>query len=195
MAQHSHRDTTLPLSRQGRREDLLAAIDECAVRAGDHYDEVFDDTSRGIRDAQEVGKADIAALAAWKRSAQGRWIGELMARPDSSVRETTSRAFQASGDVARLRALADLPGFRRQGPIATLLLCAFDPNAYGIMDRRALAALDEVGMGVHRSWGMTVRYLERVRAIRDELLCARRNPLTARHVDQGLYVLGGPPDS
>lgn len=194
MTQRSDRGPTLSRGRQRWREDLLTAIDEYPVRTGDHYDEVFDATSKGIQRAQAAGKADIAALSAWKRSAQGRWLGELMARPESSVRETTRQAFQATGDAARLRTLADLPGFRRRGPIATLLLCAFDPSEYGIMDRRALAALDELGLGVDRSRGMTVRYLAHVRLIRDELR-ARRGDVTARAVDQGLYVLGGPRES
>lgn len=107
----------------------------------------------------------------------------------SHVREVTREAFSAEGDAAKLDALSVLPGFATQEAIPTALLCAYDPIDYGVMDQRALYALNrwESGVGAHP--GMTLRYLARVRAIRGHLR-DERDGVTARDVDKGLFVLG-----
>jgi hypothetical protein len=167
--------------------DAMAAYDD----NDPYYDEVFDETSARIREAGEASKADIAVITFWKRSAQGSWIGDLLALPDVEVRQTTRTAFAAAGDAAKLDELSTLPGFRRKHAIPTALLCAHDPVDYSVMDRRALSALAGLGLGVGPQRGMTLRYLSRVRAVR-ERLAEQRHGVTAREVDKGLFILGGP---
>lgn len=173
----------------GWEDELLTAVDQYD-RDDPYYDEVFDDTSRRIRERGEASKADIAVITFWKRSAQGAWTGKLLALPDERVREVTRGAFAAEGDAAKLRGLASLPGFKRQNAIPTALLCAYDPVEFAVMDRRAHNALGRWALGVGGHRGMTLRYLQRVRAIRERLRPERKG-ITARDVDKGLFVLGG----
>lgn len=155
-----------------------------------YYDEIFHDVSRRLQREREAGKADIAILAFWKRSAQGsKWIGQLLSIPEATVRRTTRASFAETEDAARLAAL-ELPGLRRQEALATTLLCAYDPDNIAVMDRRARTALNQIGLGVPGGRGVTLRYLARVRAIRDDLT-ADGTPVSARDVDKGLFVLGG----
>lgn len=173
----------------GWEDELLRAIEQYD-RDDPYYDEVFCDTSRRIRQRKEASKADIAAITFWKRSAQGAWTGKLLALPDQHVREVTREAFAADGDAAKLRALAPLPGFKGQNAIPTALLCAFDPAEFAVMDRRAHNALGRWGLGVGQQRGVTLRYLKRVRAIREHLR-PQREEIMSREVDKGLFVLGG----
>lgn len=106
------------------------------------------------------------------------------------MRETTKAAFAAATDAEALRALATLPGFASKEAIPTALLAAFDPVRYAVMDRRARAALDVLGFGVGTSRGLTSRYLERVRELRDQIRPTAPT-ITASDVDKGLWVLGG----
>lgn len=175
--------------RDGWQADVLAAVDRYDVEVGPAYDEVFAQVHDRITATGTAGKADIATIAFWKRSAQGTWAGKLLKVADHDVRIVTATAFAAGTDAEALHALAELPGFQRQEAISTALLCAADPHGYAVMDRRARNALDMLGLGVGTSRGMTLRYLERIRSIRDELTCERPN-LGARDVDKALYILG-----
>ncbi len=136
-----------------------------------------------------ASKSDIAILTFWKRSGQGAWTGRLLSLPDFEVREATRIAFSAETDSAALDALSSMPGFRAQDAIATALLCAFDPARFAVMDWRARAALDRLGLGIGDGRGRTLRYFERVRAMRDSLDSARSG-ITSREIDKGLFVLG-----
>ncbi len=78
--------------------------------------------------------------------------------------------------------------------MATTLLCAFDPSRYAVMDWRARRGLDHLGLGVGESApGRTVRYLARVRAMRDDLCSVGSWEPTARDIDKGLFMIGGSP--
>jgi hypothetical protein len=172
-------------------ERLLAAVD--AYDTGDNrYDEVFTEIGQRITGAQEAGKLDLAALITWKRAGQGKWIKRLLATPEIRVREVTRKGFAAEGDGAVLRALRDLPGFASEGPIATVLMTAYNPREWGVLDSRACDALADLGRPVGNQRGKTLRYLTTVRWLRDELT-PRRPGITARDVDKGLFVLGERP--
>jgi len=168
---------------------LLEAIDVYDRDPGPLYDEVFLEVHDRIIESGSAGKIDIAALAVWKRSAQGAWITGLLSRPEAQVRTSTAAAFAAPDDISALRALSGLPGYAAQGALATTLLTAYDPNRYAVMDDRALLALDRLGTPVSRSRGVTLRYLSTVRALA-EALRPRRPGTSPRDVDKGLYVLG-----
>jgi hypothetical protein len=169
-------------------EDLLAAIDDYDEKHH-HYDDVFREVQDRIAQHGEAGKLDLAALTLWKRSAQGAWVSSLLHTDEKSVREATRRAFEASDDLQALGALAVLPGFASQAAMATAVLAAHCPREYGVMDRHALKALTAYGRDVGRSRGQTLRYLDAVRVLRDDL-AAVRSGITARDVDKGLYVYG-----
>ena len=156
------------------------------------YDEVFTEVHTRIAKAGSAGKIDVAALAVWKRSAHGAWTADLMSKPESHVRAATEAAFAAADDRTALRALAAVPGYKAQGPLATALLTAYDPNKYAVMDVRALLALDRLGTPVNEGLGITLRYLATVRALTD-FLRPRRGDLSPREVDKGLYILGERP--
>lgn len=173
----------------GWQDRLLQAIAEYD-RSFPVYDEVFAEVHQRITASGDAGKTDIAVIGFWKRSAQGRWVGELLNVPERDVRAATRAGFAADSDGEALKALAVLPGFASQEAIPTTLLTAFDPVGYGVMDRRARKALDDLGFGVGTSRGMTIRYLEQVRDLRDQLR-PTAPAITARDVDKGLYVLGG----
>jgi hypothetical protein len=177
---------------QPHLERLSAAIDAYDEQGGKVYDEVFVEVQKRIAASGCAGKLDIAAITVWKRSAQGsRWIGRLMSESEGRVREVTRAAFAAKGDGAALNALAVLPGYESQGPLATALLSAYRPADFGVMDRRARAGLKSLDRGVGTSKGMTLRYFKKVRELRDDL-AALRPGVTARDIDKGLYVLGAP---
>jgi len=170
-------------------ERLLLGIDAYDRDGGLVYDEIFREVHDRIASNGDAGKIDIAAIAVWKRSAQGAWTGPLLGRPEAEVRAATSQAFSAEDDRAALGSLAVLPGYERQEALPTALLCAYDPVRYAVMDRRALAALASLGLGVGRTRGMTLRYLAQVRELRDQLADVRPGT-TARDVDKGLFMVG-----
>ena len=166
---------------------LLNAMDQYSP----YYDEVFWEVSARIRTRDEAGKLDLAALICWKRSGQGSWVSDLMEWPDSKVR-TCSRAALAPRltDQQRLDALALLPGFNAKSAMATAVLACHDQDEFGVLDRRALKGLENIERPIARGRGETLRYLNRLRELRD-LVRGVRSTVTARNIDQGLWFIGG----
>ncbi|MGI9093576.1 MAG: hypothetical protein ACR2FF_09120 [Mycobacteriales bacterium] len=105
----------------------MAAVDAYDANSG-VYDQVFAEIGQRIREADEAGKLDLAALIMWKRSGQGSWVKDLLANPEPEVRAITRDAFAIMGDQRVLRTLATLPGFTSQGPIATALMARATPT-------------------------------------------------------------------
>lgn len=188
MARQSFNPEDLSAAPPGWQDDLLAAFKRYETDHP-HYDEVLDETGARIREAGEASKADIGVLVFWKRSGQGNWTAKLLDVPDERVRSVTRAAFAARDDEARLATLSELPGFKQQEAIATTVLCAYDPIRYAVMDWRVLKALDDWGLGVGQHRGKTLRYLARVRAIRDDISSAGYGEFTARDMDKGLWML------
>ena len=175
-----------PLDPENRRR-LLAAVDAYDANSS-VYDQVFAEIGQRIREANEAGKLDLAALIMWKRSGQGSWVKDLLATPEPEVRAITRDAFAIMGDLPVLRTLATLPGFTSQGPIATALMAARNPYDWGILDVRATNALACLGRPIGEKRGKTLRYLTEVRRLRDDLAKDRRG-ITAREIDKGLWWL------
>jgi hypothetical protein len=165
---------------------LLEAMDQY----NPYYDEVFWEVSSRIRTQGEAGKLDLAALISWKRSGQGSWVLDLMELPDSRVRRCSRPALLPGlTDQQRLDALAVLPGFHNKSSMATAVLACHDQNEFGVLDRRALNGLENIKHPIERGRGETLRYLDRLRQLRDLVRQARPNA-TARNVDQGLWIIG-----
>jgi hypothetical protein len=61
-----------------------------------YYDEVFWEVSARIRQQGEAGKLELAALICWKRSAQERWVSDLLELPDTEVVSIPVRLSQSS---------------------------------------------------------------------------------------------------
>jgi hypothetical protein len=159
---------------------------------GLHYDEVFWEVHARIREQGDAGKLDMAALICWKRSGQGHWVSDLMELPDALVRERSRAALTARlTDQQRLDALALLPGFRTKSAIATAVLACNDPDEFGVLDRRALTGLERIERPITRGRGETLRYLNRLRELRN-LTRGLRSNVTARNIDQGLWFIGSP---
>ncbi len=114
-----------------------------------------------------------------------------MQRPDAEVRNRSHAVF-ATGmtDQQRLAALAPLPGFATKDAMATAVLACNDPNDYGVMDRRALDGLKRVCRPIRRGRGRTLRYLDRIRELRDLVSDTKPN-VTARDIDLALWTIGG----
>lgn len=156
-----------------------------------HYDDVFIEVSARAQQGRELGKADLCILICWKRSARGPFVTALLQEPEEKVRAVTRVTFAAVSDEDRLVALAELPGFKGRGALATVVLCAFDPVNFGIMDDRADRGLRRLGCPIVGLKGYTTRYLQVLRDLRDEWHVTRPQA-TARDVDKALWVLGSP---
>ncbi len=184
----------MTICRDGWERRLMLAAAAYEGDTGSHYDDVFWEVSVRVRESGSAGKLDVAALAVWKRSAQGsRWIKMLMLLPERDVRRHTAAAFAAGTDDARLRLLSPVPGLTSSGPLATALLCAHDPVEFAVMDRRSLKGLRLLGCELSaalRGRARTVAYFALARDLRQGV---RRlgGEFTARDVDRGLYILGG----
>lgn len=74
--------------------------------------------------------------------------------------------------------------------MATAVLTAYDPEEFGILDWRALKGLERIGWPIVRGQGETLRYLLLVRELRDAARVERPS-VTARNMEQGLWILGG----
>lgn len=92
-------------------------------------------------------------------------------------------------DQERLDALAPLPGFKSKSSIATAVLACYDPDEFGVLDSRTLEGLERIERPIARGRGETLRYLDRLRELRDVMRSVRPK-VTARNVDQGLWRVG-----
>lgn len=180
-------------------DKLIAA--RCAYQRGvsRHYDEVLNEVIRSVESSGSVGKADIGALALWKRiSASTRWASALLAEPDAEVRRTTTEVVALARNAAvpapeaasdALACLAALPGFKTRGALASAVLLAAAPDRMAIYDRRARTGLRRIEHPLSGTKNIYRRYLETVEELRDQLL-QHGYEWTARDVDKALYWLG-----
>lgn len=169
--------------------------------ASSHYDEVLHQVTERIAESGSVGKLDIAALTTWKRlNASTTWVKDLMALPDSAVREQTKSAVNIArqtpdvveaADLAR-RELGGLPGCgSASGAMPSAILTAAVPDRFAIYDRRAHAGMNRLGILLqNKNFGLYARYMGQVEGLRAELQ-AHGLDWTARDVDLALYQLGG----
>jgi len=78
----------------------------------------------------------------------------LMELPDADVRKQCRAAMSTHiTDQERLDALALLIGFRSKSAIATALLACYDPEEFGVLDRRALEGLRRIERPIARGRG------------------------------------------
>ncbi|MGO9163034.1 MAG: hypothetical protein ACLP7J_20470 [Streptosporangiaceae bacterium] len=163
---------------------------------GGTYDEPLAEVISRVRVNGCMTKLDLLAMITWKRiRTAAPWVYDLLTTQDAKVRDCTEAAFQPGlSDQQRIDALKDIPGCRGGASMATVALCAYDPVEFGIMDDRALDALedDPLEIDLHRRRrGLTLRYLIKVRELRD-MLAQVRTGVTARNLDQALFVIGDP---
>lgn len=180
-------------------EQLVEARRAYEARVSEHYDEVLEAVIQSVESSGSVGKADIGALVLWKRiSASTRWASALLAEPDAEIRRTTTEVVALARNAAvpapeaasdALACLAELPGFKTRGALASAVLLAAAPDRMAIYDRRARAGLREVGCPLSGTKNIYRRYLETVEELRSQLL-QHGYEWTARDVDKALYWLG-----
>jgi len=126
---------------------------------------------------------------------------DLMLTPNVTVKGATAAAF-APGltDALRLDALLKVKGCGSAGPISTVLLTAFDPTSYGVLDKLAMRVLPQVlspactcvasDTATRPSAAKTVTYFEHLRAIA-AALSTTSTSWTPRMVDMALFKMGG----
>lgn len=192
------RPVETPFRQIGDRVDIdlerLANHIETYEQRSQTYDELFESTSDRIRRRHQADKRDLAALAFWKHlNCNTVWVGRLLDIADEEVCAATRVAFRAIEPGDRYSVLAErLPGCRNWGPYASTILCAYDPENYAVRDRRALVGLQRLGCGIEAGAGLWRRYHERVLELRDALRAVPGwSDATARHVDKGLFDIGG----
>lgn len=178
---------------------LRQAREEYLAQTGvEHYDEVLHEVSARAAAAGELGKADIGALLFWKRlRADTTWVARLHLVPDAQVRQITRgardamRAAERTVDAARSgrSALSALPGFDIGDALASAVLFALAPHRMAIYDRRAHAALRQLGLHLDDRRGRYSRYIELLESLAKGL--SSSGPVwSARDVDLALYWLG-----
>jgi hypothetical protein len=154
-----------------------------------------------IQASGSAGKLEIGAFTAWKRlRADTPWMAQLMALPDTVVREHTGQVVAAAnnGDFDVMKAgaraclaLEPLPGFRSGGALATAVCHAAAPQVLAVMDKRAIAGLRVVGLSLPSARGRTpyLCYSNLIEQCRREL-SDFAHIWSARQVDSALFQLG-----
>jgi hypothetical protein len=173
---------------------LVGAIDEYSQR-NPYYDQTFAETGDRIRAAGYLTKLDVSALVFWKRMRIGAWATDLLNLADDEIRERSAPTFAEHLDTEeRLSTLDLLPGFpKRGGALASAVLSAWDPDRFPVMDRRAWSGMEALFPRESLRPRTFIRYLELVNTIRAELVGkSARGNVTARDIDKGLFILGGP---
>ena len=163
---------------------------------GSPYDEIMLDVQERTAATGSLGKSDIGALLLWKRlNLSSPWTRALNDTPEAVVREITRRAIEQANDpdlpipeAARIgrETLVALPGCRSDHPVASTLLVAGAPKRMAVYDRRALNALELLGLTRPR------RYSKYMAAVCElvELVGEAGHAWTPREVDMALFMLG-----
>lgn len=164
------------------------------------YDEVVAEVATRVSESGSVGKLDIAALTTWKRlRADTRWAAELMSWPDAEVRRHTVQAVIFANDASLAvpdaagqarGALSPLPGFGTGDALASTVCFVAAPDRLAVYDRRAHAAVSELGFDLDNRAGRYRRFMAIVENCRAVLLEAGHD-WSARRVDTALFQLGG----
>ena len=184
--------------------DIVAVLVEAhsrypSVGSGSYYDEVLVEVQDRAERTGSIGKADIGALMLWKRlNLNTRWTRELNTLPDREVRTITGAALDRARDYSAAppvaagearRELLKLPGCQHGPAVASAILTAGASDRMAVYDRRAVAALGELGyvdVDARYSRFMTIvcELAERVNSTKGAGWCPR-------DVDKALFMLGG----
>ena len=186
-----------------RTNTLHLALNKYRESASPFYDEAIEDVMARAAQRGHLGKADIGAIAAWKRrNTITRWMRDFMSTADSAVREATATArdsaLSTDGDIqsaaSKARsALSPIPGFRKGDALASAVIYSLAPHRMAVYDRRAQVGLRCIGLSLTPKPGRYGRYMALIEQVIAE---AERDgkPLSARDVDLALFTLGGPAD-
>lgn len=159
------------------------------------YDDALKEVRARIVSHGAATKMDLAALVAWKNLGRGnRFIGQLNRKNAVVVRNATAAAFEpGKTDAQRISALHVVPGFKSGRAVCSVLFTAWDPENFGVYDRRAKAGLKMVlSAACTCNLSNLPTYWEHLRCISRELSTNGAN-WTPRMVDMALYKLGLPP--
>jgi hypothetical protein len=157
-----------------------------------HYDDVLEAIHARLIRHGSADKLDLAALIAWKHVRIAPWMRTLLNMPDAEVVTATRRAFDAGlTDADRIAALKPLPGFGSAGAFTSVILTAWDPARFGVIDRlvgskRGSAVVDSCMC----DWAHLPTYWAHLRAIASELQASSEAvSWTPRAVDMALMNL------
>lgn len=155
-----------------------------------HYDDVFYEVHERLQAAGSATKLDLAALIAWKHVQNAPWMQTLLNVPGSRVSAVTSTAFAESSDDRRIRALRPLPGFGSGGAYTSVLLAAWEPDAYGVLDKGALTIYPRVVVSACAcDWSDLVTYFDHLRRVAEEMAAGTGDSWRPRDVDMALFEM------
>ena len=149
-----------------------------------------------FRDRKSLGLKELITLSLWKLAGVERRAVQLVRRnPDSVVEAVTRAAFIASTGVDQgpRRAAAILNALDGVNTaVASTALTSWDPDNFGIIDRRAFRALHALTGSAAFELGNRALFPESWYQSYVELLrCVKQGTqLTCRDVDKALWVLG-----
>lgn len=178
----------------GSRDLLLKGADRRLAAALARYPAFYDDVLHAVhlRLAAQgaAAKIDLAALIAWKHVRNAPWMKKLLELPEAEVWNGTAQAFAAElSDENRIAALDFLPGFGGRGAFASVLLTAWDPSRFGVLDKFVVQHRpDAIDQACTCNWWDLPTYWEHLRRIADECQEAGK-PWTARRVEMALFNL------
>lgn len=143
-----------------------------------------------------IGKVEIAALLAWKRTRVSLAFNKLLAMSDASVRMVTQKAVAATlresdnPEAARIaRAeLRPLPLFHSGAAFASVLVSAIDPNRFAIYDQHAYRAMTQ-GLGHTFPANDYGAFMSEIESLRNSEEWFIRIP-SAHHLDLALMAVG-----
>ena len=166
-----------------------------------HYDDVLREVSSRINVSGSVGKADIAALAFWKRIRTSSWAESFLTLAEARVRKATAPAVVAARQpdviAAALQArelLRELPGCGTGSAMASAVLTAIRPSGLAVYDRNANDGLKAIELDLaDDELHHYAEYMRRIEQCRAEARAVRGHQWSAHETDLALYVLGRSP--
>jgi hypothetical protein len=155
------------------------------------YPKGYDEKFTTYAGRKSYSPDDLEVLYKWKFA--GLWpakkIRAMRSFPERDIQELTFRAFNCDDPMGALLILSLIPGLKAAG--ASAVLAAQSPDRYTVMDVRALASLETLGLWDRATQGAEATalrwplYLATCRKLADE---ADRS---LRDVDRALWKANG----
>lgn len=184
---------TLCELRNGLTPEVRAGLEKNLLAYPDSYDEVFSQVGGDLQTNGYIRKIDISALAAWKRlNLSTEWMSSLQKIADADL-INRSRVLLSEGLDLRERITlfwkSGIPGFSNGTfAVASTVLSAWNPEIFGITDRRSRARLLELGCSCGSRINTYSRYLDHLHFIQDEMNSERTGVgYSCRDIDVMLF--------
>ncbi|MCF7547351.1 hypothetical protein [Pseudonocardia sp. WMMC193] len=166
---------------------LAAWLDSWSSRYPADYDAKF--ATYAGREA--YGPDDLEVLYNWKftRLWPAKKIRAMRAFPERDIWDLTRRSFICDDPLGALLILCLIPGLQAAG--ASAVLAAQAPDRYTVMDVRALASLEALGLWDSRQHGDQATAIRWPLYLQTCLELANKTGKSLRAVDRALYKANG----